>query len=634
MSSTTYASISTESIIDTFDQSILILDNQLRVAAANLAYCERFFTTRSSTEGQTISSLNEGIWDIPGLQHRLYSVLSEHKSFRGFEIEVDQQEKGNRHMSLSAKVIQSGNAEPEHILLAIQNSPDTTRSESSELIAARQESRRVSAEMEAILGRFDATMKALPNGFIIYDTNANIQFINDTARSILGYDDERIRRAFAERMADLDITGANQEPLQESDNPVTRALRGEIVRGMVVRIHTGNRALWLSMSTAPIRVADEALSGAVMNFSDITELIVLQHSLSKSESRFRSMFELHRAVMLLIDPETGQIKDANEAAKDYYGYSRDQLRSMTIRQVNQLPPGQIQEKMKATTDAERAHHIFPHRLANGTVRWVEVYSSPILIKERPLLFSIIHDVTERKHAEKELQRRTEELSALNQELESFSYSVSHDLRSPLNTISGFATILQEDYKDQLDDEGKEYLRRIDAGVHKMARIIDDMLTLSRVSQHDMIRIDMNLSEKVRGILSELQEGSPGRRVNYSIQEEIHACADPNLINIALENLLRNAWKFTSKKECTSIRFGTIAVDGKTAFFVQDNGAGFPMSHAKRLFIPFQRLHSEKEFTGTGIGLPIVERVVRRHGGNIWGEGEEGKGATFYFTLDD
>jgi light-regulated signal transduction histidine kinase (bacteriophytochrome) len=238
----------------------------------------------------------------------------------------------------------------------------------------------------------------------------------------------------------------------------------------------------------------------------------------------------------------------------------------------------------------------------------------------------------RMRGEQVLRNRTEELEASNKELEAFIYSVSHDLRAPLRTMSGFSKILIEDFGSKLEDQPKDYLTRITNASVKMTELIDDLLRLSRISKQDMDRMDYDLSRLASSIATTLREQDPGRSVEVAIAEGLRASVDPNLMRVALANLIDNAWKFTSKAENARIEFGAFDKDGKTVYFVKDNGAGFDQQYAYKMFWPFHRLHSESEFEGTGIGLAIVERIIRRHGGKVWAEGEVGRGATVYFTL--
>jgi len=250
---------------------------------------------------------------------------------------------------------------------------------------------------------------------------------------------------------------------------------------------------------------------------------------------------------------------------------------------------------------------------------------------------------ERKRVEEELARhrdrleelvreRTAELAAANKELEAFSYSVSHDLRAPLRSIDGFSQALLEDYLDRLDERGKDYLRRVSAASRRMARLIDGVLSLSRLTRAEMRRETVDLSALARGIAADLRAAQPQRQVEIVIQEGLVGEADPRLLQVVLENLLGNAWKFTGKTPHARIEFGVTQVDGQPAYFVRDNGVGFDMAYADKLFGAFQRLHTTEEFEGDGIGLATVQRIIRRHGGRVWAEGAVGQGATFYFTL--
>lgn len=235
--------------------------------------------------------------------------------------------------------------------------------------------------------------------------------------------------------------------------------------------------------------------------------------------------------------------------------------------------------------------------------------------------------------ERRVTERTAELQAVNRELEAFSYSVSHDLRAPLRAIDGFSQAVLEDYADRLDDQGKDYLNRVRAATQRMGHLIDDMLTLSRVTRVEMQRGTVDLSALAADVFAELQKSEPERKVDWRIESGLVAQGDAQLLRVALVNLLGNAWKFTGKTANAKIEFGAMRnSDGATDFFVRDNGAGFDMTYAGKLFGAFQRLHLISEFPGTGIGLATVQRIIHRHGGRVWAEGAVGKGATFYFSF--
>jgi PAS domain S-box-containing protein len=253
------------------------------------------------------------------------------------------------------------------------------------------------------------------------------------------------------------------------------------------------------------------------------------------------------------------------------------------------------------------------------------------------------DITDRKRAEDEVRRlnasletrvlqRTAELEASTKELDAFAYSVSHDLRAPLRSLHGFSDALLEDYGDVLDDVGKDYLQRLQRNVGRMGRMIDALLNLSRATRADLDRAEVDISSMARDVLAELHTADPDRTVASIVPDGLLVEADPHLIRLALQNLLANAWKFTAKRPEAIIEVGRTVRSGETFFFVRDNGVGFDMVYAGKLFDAFQRLHTTSDFEGTGIGLAIVARVVRRHGGRIFAEAEVDGGATFYFNL--
>lgn len=297
--------------------------------------------------------------------------------------------------------------------------------------------------------------------------------------------------------------------------------------------------------------------------------------------------------------------------------------------------------------ADGGIHVVLRKVTQGGVtRYIEMTASPLRDASGEIVggIEIVRDVTDRIMAENEIRRlnqeleervvqRTADLEVANQELESFSYSVSHDLRAPLRHISSFSSILSNEHSSQLDEDGQHLLTRIIAGCEKMGLLIDDLLELSHVSSRELRGGTVNLSRIANRVASALYERDPERHVRFEIAEGLEVYGDERLLEVVLNNLMENAWKYTSRKSDTLIQFGSQRIGARRVYFIKDNGAGFDKTYADKLFSPFSRLHGS-EYEGTGIGLAIVQRVIHRHGGKIWADSVEGEGATFYFTLKE
>jgi PAS domain S-box-containing protein len=334
----------------------------------------------------------------------------------------------------------------------------------------------------------------------------------------------------------------------------------------------------------------------------------------------------------------GRITSWNPAAEQMYGYSAGEIVGQSVTAL--CPPDrvdEIKELLASIGRGERVvHRRTERRRKDGTSFPVSVTISPVYDEGGALIgaSSIARDITDQLQAEAELRLRTADLERANENLESFTYSVAHDLRAPLRALGGFSAALLEDYADSLGETGRGYAGHIRDASDQMAQLIDDLLDLSRVARAEVRLQAVDLGVEAARIVGELKRGEPERRVTFTAQQPAWARADRQLVRTVLQNLLENAWKFTNHRAQASIEFGTTPTeDGRICFYVRDDGAGFDPAYAGKLFSPFQRLHSARDFPGTGVGLASVRRIVERHGGRVWAESAVGAGATFYFTLD-
>ncbi len=397
--------------------------------------------------------------------------------------------------------------------------------------------------------------------------------------------------------------------------------------------------------TAQLRAAHDELqrtNAELMQLTiDLEDRVALR---TESEEKFRNLAETASDAILSAD-SYGNIVYFNPAAERIFSYSSTDIigRPLTLLMPERFhdPHRQGVDRFLRTGEARVIGKTveLAARRKNGSEFPIDLALSSWKTREGTFFTAILSDITERKRAEESLERHRSELAqsnaelgAANRELEAFSYSVSHDLRAPLRSIDGFSHALLEDYADKLDEGGRDYLHSVRAATQRMGILIDDLLNLSRMTRTDMRLENADLGAIARSVAVELQKAQPERRVEFLIEEGLEAFVDSHLIRIALENLLGNAWKFTSKRESACIEFGRTHCDGKLTYYVRDDGAGFDPAHAGRLFGAFQRLHDKNEFPGTGVGLATVQRIIHRHGGRIWAEGAVEKGATFYFTL--
>jgi PAS domain S-box-containing protein len=385
-------------------------------------------------------------------------------------------------------------------------------------------------------------------------------------------------------------------------------------------------------STASYDAQDLAIAQIL---ADHAALAISNARLHAADRAHRKFFENSPLAKFIFDPTTFRVLEVNNAALALYGYTRDEFLSIHIRELRSPePPGEFEARVAARG---RADFVGPSEIRHRSGRLipVEVWSTVGWFAGREARYVAVTDIsarleaTEARASETKFRELTIALAAANQELEAFSYSVAHDLRAPLRGIGGFAQLLGEGYADKLDAEGRDYLDEIKGCAKKMSALIDALLALAKTSRATLEVRAGDLSAIARSTAVQLAVRNADRSVEIAIEDNLRADFDPNLVEALLDNLLANAWKFTSKTPHPRIEVFSI-VPG--VFCVRDNGAGFDMKYVNKLFAPFQRLHSSTEFPGTGVGLATAQRIVQRHGGRIWAEAEPGKGAAFYFTL--
>ncbi|MDP1784960.1 MAG: PAS domain S-box protein [Sulfuricurvum sp.] len=350
--------------------------------------------------------------------------------------------------------------------------------------------------------------------------------------------------------------------------------------------------------------------------------------------------------IITISPD-GTILTWNASAEKLFGYTMDEAIGKPIAFLYNLDwvtkEAEIRNHIMEGASFQQLETVFIAK--NGSEVNVSISLSPLKDSNDNIigLSKIIRDITDKKRSENEIRtlnaelerkviERTTALQNAYDEMEAFTYSVSHDLRSPLRATDGFSQALLEDYGDKLDTTAQDYLARIRSASQKMGGLIDDLLQLSRQTRTTMVPSTIDLGIIARQIISELTQQEPERNIEVVIGNDMSAYADANLMRIALDNLLGNAWKYTSQHSDTKIEFGSMTQNGEKVFYIRDNGAGFDMAYVEKLFKPFQRLHTVQEFAGNGIGLAMVYRIIKRHLGRVWAEGEIDKGATFFFTM--
>jgi PAS domain S-box-containing protein len=459
----------------------------------------------------------------------------------------------------------------------------------------------------------------LSDAFIATDINFNITQWNKAAESMYGW---RADEVLGHPIGDLIKTEYVEGDRVDAVQKITSA---GIWSDKVFQNRKDGRKVFVFSTVSQVKSETGELLGLVAINRDITEQEL-------AEERFRLAVESAPNAIIMVN-QHGEIILLNSQTEKYFGYQRHELIGTSVDKLVPL-------RYTAIHPGHRADFLASPQMRNmgvgrdlyalrkdGSEFPVEIGLAPINTHEGTFVLATIVDITQRKKAEQDTHR-------LNKELEAFAYSVSHDLRAPLRGIDGFSSMLAQKYANNLDEQGVHYLSRIQANVHRMGQMIEDLLSLAKMTRHELKYETVNLSAMATEVLDELMLAEPGRTIKVEIEEQVETQCDVGLIRIVLQNLLGNSWKFTSKRDEALIQFGRAPRNkhGKPVFFVRDNGVGFAMAYSDKLFGAFQRLHTVNEFSGTGIGLATVQRIIHRHGGEIWAEAAQDQGATFFFTL--
>lgn len=488
--------------------------------------------------------------------------------------------------------------------------------------------------------QFRAVTETASDAIVSADRDGIIRYFNPGAERIFGYDDDDVLGKPITILMPERFQRAHTEGMQRYLANREAKIVGNTVE--LVGRHRNGKEFPIELALASSQVDHELFFTAIVR--DITTRAEAERNLRASEARFRDLLESAPDAILVTD-EQGCIQLVNAETERLFGYRRGELIG---RRIETLVPGRYRGKHVGYREGyQRDARTRPMGAGlelyglrkDGSEFPVSIGLSPTRTDQGLTVFCGVRDITEQKASEarihelnQRLQLDNAELAAVNKELEAFSYSVSHDLRAPLRAIDGFSQALAEDAGSLLNTEHLSHLNRVRHAAQRMGHLIDDLIKLARVTRTDIKIDDVDLTEIARRIAESLQDSAPERQVEFSIAPGLQVSGDTRLLQVALDNLLNNSWKFTAPRSPAQIEFGRTEVDGEPAFFVRDNGVGFDMSYAGKMFGAFQRFHDTREFAGTGIGLATVQRIIHKHGGRIWADSQPGDGATFYFTL--
>jgi PAS domain S-box-containing protein len=562
----------------------------------------------------------------------------------------------------SAWVLHS-NSQGRPVRILETNTDITARKQAEQTLAAQTEELSRQADelvrsqqaLEAQTGLLQSVLDSMGEGLVAADEQGQFTLWNPAAEKILGLGAAKIPGQEWSRYYGI-LLPDTLTPFPPDQLPLARAIRGETCTcEMFARNAELAEGVWIEASGHPLKGPDGVQHGGVVAFRDITqrkaderEIRKLNEELEQRVAERTAQLEAankeladqkfavdQHAIVAITDVE-GTITYVNDKFCAISQYSRDELigQNHRIMKSGHHPQEFFREMYQTIGDGKVWHSEVMNRAKDGSFYWMDTTIVPFAgAGGRPRRYVAIRaDITERKQAEERLLQRTAELEAANQELEAFTYSVSHDLRAPLRHISGFSAILLEEFGPTLDATAQHYLHRIQEGTSKMGRLVDELLNLARVGRHSLQLQITGLNSVVAEVMSILKPEMEGREVQWNVDDLPFVECDPTLIKQVFQNLMANALKFTRPRQRAAIEISHTEEAGQTVIMVRDNGVGFSMKYADKLFGVFQRLHRTEDFEGTGIGLATVRRIIQKHGGKIWAEAELEKGAAFYFTL--
>jgi PAS domain S-box-containing protein len=511
------------------------------------------------------------------------------------------------------------------------------------------------AALEAQTLMLQSVLDGMAEGLVAADEYGRFLIWNRAAEKILGHGPAELpSEKWSEHYGCYLPDGVTPFPTEQL--PLVRAIQGEqSTTEILIRNPKVAEDAWIEASGSPLRGKDGSTRGGVVAFRDITKRKTDEREIQKLNEGLElrvaertaqlealnkelsdQKFALDQHAIVAVTDVQGKITYVNEKFCTISKYSREELVGQDHRMLNPgYHPREFFQQMYHTIANRKVWHgEIKNRAKDGSIFWLDTTIVPTLNAEgKPRQYVAIRaDVTKRKQAEERVLQRTAELVTANRELESFTYSVAHDLRAPLRHIAGFSGILVEEFSSSLNAEAQRYLERIQSGTRKMGQLVDELLSLARVGRQEPNLQRAGLNSLVKEVVGILEPELVGRRVEWRIAELPFVECDPTLLKQVFQNLISNAIKYSRPRLQAVIEIGQTEFDGQSAIFVRDNGVGFNMKYADKLFGVFQRLHRDEDFEGTGIGLATVQRIIKKHQGRVWAEAQVDKGATFYFTL--